>query len=141
MAIETDEALRDLLRRVRSIAVVGIKAGASDDAFRVPQYMQEQGYRILPISPKLDRVLGEKCVPSLAALDETPDLVNVFRASAHVPHHVEEVLSLPGTPAGVWLQLGIRHPDATRRLDEAGISVVEDRCLMVEHRRLLNPGG
>jgi predicted CoA-binding protein len=139
VAIESDDALRELLERVRSIAVVGIKAGAADDAFRVPRYMQQHGYRILPVSPKLDHVLGEECVPSLDALDETPDLVNLFRASAHIPHHVEEILSLPGRPAGVWLQLGIRHPAATRRLEAAGISVVEDRCLMVEHARLLNP--
>ena len=137
MPIETDEALRELLKRVRSIAVVGIKGGATDDAFRVPRYMQEEGYRILPVSPKFDRVLGEACVPSLVALDETPDLVNLFRASAHIPGHVDEILSLPGRPAGVWLQLGIRHPAATRRLEDAGITVVEDRCLMVEHGRLL----
>ena len=137
MPIETGQALRRLLERVRSIAVVGIKAGAEDDAFRVPRYMQEHGYRILPVSPKLDRVLGEPCVPSLASLEDTPDLVNLFRASAHIPQHVEEVLAMPVRPVGVWLQLGIRHPAATRRLEEAGITVVEDRCLMVEHGRLL----
>ena len=141
MPIETDEGLRELLERVRSIAVVGIKAGAADDAFRVPCYMQDQGYRILPVSPKLDRVLGETCAPSLADLDEMPDLVNLFRAPAHIPHHVDEILALPRRPAGVWLQLGFRHRDATRRLEEVGISVVEDRCLMVEHTRLLNPRG
>ena len=139
MPIESDEALRELLERVRSIAVVGIKSGAADEALRVPRYMQEHGYRILPVSPKLDRVLGEKCVASLDALDETPDLVNLFRASAHIPQHVDEILALPHRPAGVWLQLGIRHRAATRRLEEAGISVVEDRCLMVEHGRLTNP--
>lgn len=119
--------------------MVGIKSGAADEAFRVPRYMQEHGYRILPVSPKLDRVLGEKCVASLDALDETPDLVNLFRASAHIPGHVDEILALPRRPAGVWLQLGIRHPAATARLEEAGIAVVEDRCLMVEHGRLMNP--
>lgn len=139
MAIESDEGLRDLLGRVRSIAVVGVKSGAADDAFRVPRYMQEQGYRILPVSPKLDRVLGERCVPSIGALDEMPDLVNLFRASAHIPQHVDEILALPRRPAGVWLQLGIRHPAATARLEEVGIAVVEDRCLMVEHGRLMNP--
>jgi len=139
--IETDEGLRELLERVRSIAVVGIKAGDDDDAFRVPRYMQDQGYRILPVSPKLDRVLGETCAASLGALDEVPDLVNLFRASEHVPHHVDEILALPRRPAGVWLQLGIRHPASARRLEEAGISVVEDRCLMVEHARLLGSRG
>jgi predicted CoA-binding protein len=137
MPIESDDALRELLERVQSIAVVGIKAGPGDDAFRVPRYMQEHGYRILPVSPKLDQVLGQPCVPSLTSLEDTPDLVNLFRASAHIPGHVDEILSLLEKPVGVWLQLGIRNPDATRRLEEAGITVVEDRCLMVEHRRLL----
>lgn len=137
MPIESDEALRELLERVRSIAVVGIKAGPGDDAFRVPSYMQAHGYRILPVSPKLDQVLGESCAPSLASLGETPDLINLFRASVHIPAHVEEILSLPRRPLGVWLQLGIRNPDATRRLEAEGITVVEDRCLMVEHARLL----
>ncbi len=139
MPIESDDALRQLLERVRSIAVVGIKTGPGEDAFRVPRYMQEHGYRILPVSPKLDRVLGEPCVPSIASLEDRPDLVNLFRASAHIPGHVDEILSLPENPVGVWLQLGISNPDATRRLEEAGITVVEDRCLMVEHGRLCRP--
>ena len=131
-----DAALRDLLRRVKSIAVVGIKDGESDDAFRVPRYLQAQGYRILPVSPKLERVLGERCVPALADLSETPDLVNLFRASAHVPGHAEEILALRQRPLGVWMQLGISHPEASGRLAAAGILVVENRCLMVEHARL-----
>jgi predicted CoA-binding protein len=131
-----DDAVRELLARVKTIAVVGIKAGERDDAFRVPRYMQAQGYRILPVSPKLDAVLGERCVASLAKLTEPPDLVNLFRASAHVPAHAEEILALPRRPLCVWMQLGISHPEARARLEAAGIAVVEDRCLMVEHARL-----
>jgi hypothetical protein len=131
-----DAALADLLRRTRTIAVVGIKGGADDDAFRVPRYMQAHGYRILPVSPKLDAVLGERCVPSLAELSEAPDLVNLFRASQHVPAHAEEILALPRRPLGVWMQLGIAHPETSARLAAAGITVIEDRCLMVEHARL-----
>jgi predicted CoA-binding protein len=131
-----DAALTDLLRRVTTIAVVGIKAGPDDDAFRVPRYLQAQGFRILPVSPKLDEVLGERCVRSLAELAEAPDLVNLFRASAHVPAHADEILALPRRPLGVWMQLGIAHPEAGARLAAAGIRVVEDRCLMVEHARL-----
>ena len=131
-----DAALRDLLSRVKTIAVVGIKAGERDDAFRVPRYLQQHGYRILPISPKLDSVLGERCVPRLAALAEAPDLVNLFRASPHVPAHADEILALPKRPLGVWLQLGISHAAARARLEAAGIAVVEDSCLMVEHARL-----
>ena len=132
-----DEEMARLLRRIRSIGVIGIKAGAGDDAFRVPAYMQQHGYRILPVSPKLESVLGERCAPTVGALDETPDLVNLFRASVHVPAHVEEILALPERPLGVWMQLEISHPEATAELEAAGIFVVEDRCLMVEHARLL----
>jgi predicted CoA-binding protein len=131
-----DDALRALLARVKTIAVLGIKAGESDDAFRVPRYLQQHGFRILPVSPKLASVLGERAVPSLGALAETPDLVDVFRAPAHLPAHVEEILALPKRPLGVWLQLGISHPEARAKLEAAGIAVVEDRCLMVEHARL-----
>jgi len=131
-----DAVLADLLRRVKTIAVVGIKAGADDDAFRVPRYMQARGYRILPVSPKLDEVLGERCVRSLGELPEAPELVNLFRASPHIPAHAGEILALPRRPLGVWMQLGIAHPEASARLAAAGIVVVEDRCLMVEHARL-----
>ena len=132
----SDAALTDLLRRVKTIAVVGIKSGEDEDAFRVPRYLQQQGYRILPVLPKLERVLGERCVASLAALDETPDLVNLFRASAHVPAHAAEILALHRRPIGVWMQLGISSREAREKLEAAGILVVEDSCLMVEHARL-----
>jgi predicted CoA-binding protein len=133
----TDDALRDLLRRVHSIAVLGIKAGEGDDAFQVPRYMQAHGYRIVPINPKLASVLGEPALPSLAALQTGVDLVNVFRASQHLPAHVDEILALAPPPLAVWLQLGITHAEAAARLEAAGVAVVQDRCLMVEHRRLL----
>ncbi len=94
-ALPDDSRMRALLERVERIAVVGIKAGEGDDAFRVPRYMQAQGYRILPVSPKLDRVLGEPVARSLGDLGETPQLVNLFRASAHIPAHTDEILALP----------------------------------------------
>jgi hypothetical protein len=131
-----DDVLADLLRRVKTIAVIGIKNGEADDAFRVPRYLQAQGYRILPVSPKLDTVLGERCVRSLGELTEAPDLVNLFRASAHIPAHADEILALPRRPLGVWMQLGIAHPESSARLAGAGITVIEDACLMVEHALL-----
>jgi predicted CoA-binding protein len=137
MPLERDAELRELLLHVRTIAVVGVKDGPADDAFRVPRYMQEHGYRILPVSPKLDQVLGERAVARLGDLTEPVDLVNLFRAPAHIPAHADEILALSPPPRAVWMQLGIRHADATARLEAAGIGVVEDRCLMVEHRRLL----
>jgi len=136
MPSPSDAELLDLLRRVKTIAVVGIKSGESDDAFRVPRYLQQQGLRILPVSPKLEQVLGERCVRSLGELAEAPDLVNLFRASPHIPAHADEILALAQRPLCVWMQLGIRHPEASARLRAVGITVVEDSCLMVEHARL-----
>jgi hypothetical protein len=131
-----DGELREILERCRSIAVVGIKAGADDDAFRVPRYMQAHGYRILPVSPRLELVLGERVFPSLAAVDVPIDLVDLFRAPQHLPGHAEEILALEPRPLAAWFQLGIRHDESARRLRAAGIRVVQDRCLMVEHARL-----
>lgn len=139
MPIESDDEIRELLARVRSIAVVGIKAGADEDAFRVPAYLQQQGYRILPVSPKLDRVLGETAVASLGEIREPVDLVDLFRAPQHLPAHADEILALSPPPRAAWLQLGIRHDEVARRLEAAGIAVVQDRCILVEHRRLLGP--
>ena len=137
MPLSHDADIAALLKRTRSIAVVGIKTGPDDDAFEVPAYMQSHGYRILPVSPKHGRVLEEPCVDALPDLAEAPDLVNLFRASAHIPAHTDEILALAPRPLGVWMQLGIRCEASTQRLEAAGIEVVEDRCLMVEHHRLL----
>ena len=131
-----DLELRQILLETRSIAVVGIKAKPSEDAFRVPQYLQQQGYRIVPVSPKLESVLGE---PAVTGLDQAPgpiDLVNLFRASDHIPGHADEILAMSPQPRAVWMQLGIRHEAAAARLRAAGIQVVQDRCIMVDHRRL-----
>jgi len=134
----TDDAeLREILERCRTIAVVGIKSGADDDAFRVPRYMQQHGYRIVPVSPKLSRVLDERVFPSLAAVEGPIDLVDLFRAAQHLPGHVDEILALDPLPRAAWFQLGIRHDESASRLREAGLRVVQDRCLMVEHARLL----
>jgi predicted CoA-binding protein len=89
------------------------------------------------VNPKLDHVLGEPAVSKLAELQEPPELVNVFRRPESVPDHVDEILALAQRPRAVWLQLGIRHDAAARRLEAEGIAVIQDRCLMVEHARLL----
>jgi predicted CoA-binding protein len=131
-----DSLMHEIFGRCSTIAVVGIKSGAADDAFRVPQYMQRQGHRIVPVSPKLDVVLGEPCFASLRELREPVDLVNLFRAPQHLPAHVDEMLSLDPLPFAAWFQLGIRHDESAARLRAAGIRVVQDQCLMVEHARL-----
>ncbi len=135
--MEGDAELRELLSRVRSIAVVGIKVGERDDAYRVPRYLQDQGFRIIPVTPKLEFALGERAYRSLSEVPEPVDLVNLFSAPANVQGHADEILRRSPLPAAVWMQLGIRHEPSAERLEAAGIDVVQDRCLMVEHQRLL----
>jgi predicted CoA-binding protein len=136
-----EEAMRELLVRTRSIAVLGAKADPAEDAQRVAAYLKRAGYRILPVNPKLASVLDEPCVPSLAALASAPDLIDVFRAPRHLPGHVDEILALPVRPRAVWFQQGIRDDASAARLAAAGIAVVQDRCLMVDHARLLGVPG
>jgi len=137
MPVDDDAGLRRLLGSVRTVAVLGIKAGERDDAYRVPRYLAQNGYRILPVSPKLESVLGERCVARLADLDAPADLIDVFRAPAHLPAHTAEILALGWKPRAVWFQEGIRDDLSAARLEAAGIAVVQDRCIMVEHRRLI----
>ena len=140
MIIEADSQLRNLLRATRSIAVLGAKSGEEEDAYRVPRAMQARGYQVLPVNPKLEMLLGERCAPRLAALAGPVDLVDIFRARAHIPGHTDEILALDPLPRGVWLQLGIRDDASAQRLAERGIQVVQDRCLLVEHQRVLGGG-
>ena len=135
--MESDDEIRALLESAENIAVVGIKEQPTEDAFRVPDYMQKAGYRILPVNPKLDSVLGRPCRAELADVDEDVDIVNLFRASGNIPDHVDQILALDPLPRAVWMQLGIHHGPSAQRLREAGILVIQDRCIMVDHRRLL----
>jgi len=101
--------------------------------------MHEHGYRIVPINPKLETALGVAAKPTLGAIDEPIDLVDVFRAPSFVPAHADEVLAMRPRPKVFWMQLGVRSPEAAERLARAGVKVVQDRCLKVEHQRLLGP--
>ena len=137
---DISEKITQLLASARTLAVVGIKDQLGEDAYRVPQYMKRAGYHIVPVNPKLSSVLDEPCLPSLAEVHEDIDVVNLFRASEHIPAHVEEILALDPTPRAVWMQLGIHHGPSAQRLREAGIDVIQDRCIMVDHRRLIGEG-
>lgn len=139
--LETDDELRGLLSASKTIAVVGAKDRPTEDAHRIPLYMQTQGYRIIPVNPKVDRILDEPCHETLSTVRENVDIVNLFRASEHVPAHVDEILALDPPPRAVWMQLGIHNGEAAKRLRDAGIDVIQDRCIMVDHRRLLGASG
>lgn len=139
MTPDDDKQLRKILESAGTIAVVGVKANEAEDAYRVPLYMQQHGARIIPVNPKLDSILGEKAYPTLREVDQPVDLVNLFRAPENIPDHVEEILAMDPLPRAVWFQLGISHGKAAAELRAAGIEVVQDRCIMVDHRRLLGP--
>lgn len=135
--LEASDEIAALLRATRTIAVLGIKteAQAGQPAFYVPKYMQDKGFRIIPVPvyyPEATAVLGEKVYRRLADIPEPVDMVNVFRRPADVPAHLEDILA--ARPKSVWLQAGIRHDETARALAERGIKVVQDKCLMVEHR-------
>jgi len=137
MPVETDQELRKILTRTRTIAVLGMKAAPAEDAYQVPHYLQQHGYRIVPVNPKLREVLHEPAYASLKELPFPVDLVDVFRAVDHLPGHVDEILAMRPRPGAVWFQLGIRSDACASRLEAAGLRVVQDRCIMVDHRRLL----
>jgi uncharacterized protein len=121
------DEIRKLLHRVRSIAVVGLSPNPARPSFRVAQGLQGFGYRILPVRPMVDKVLGEKAFADLESLPELPDIVDVFRAAEHVPAIVESCIKLG--IRNLWLQEGIIHEEAALRAQQAGIDVVMDRCM------------
>ena len=139
--IDDDAGLTRILREARTVAVLGAKAQRAQPAHYVPAYLAHQGYRVLPVNPTLVgiEILGEPVVATLADLPGPVDVIEVFRRPEYLPGHAAEILALPWRPAVVWFQLGIRNDTAAERLARAGIRVVQDRCMMPEHRRLLTP--
>lgn len=136
--VEDDAGLARILRESRTVAVLGVKAQPAEPAYYVPAYLARQGYRLSLVNPTLAgaRVLDTPVLASLADLPAPVDLIDVFRRPAFLPGHAAEILALPWRPAVVWFQLGIRNDAAAERLARAGIRVVQDRCMMPEHRRL-----
>jgi predicted CoA-binding protein len=130
-----DEEIRNLLERVRDIAVVGLSSNEKRSSFEVAQALQSFGYHVIPVNPNEQEVLGEPAVGDLSEIEGNVDLVDVFRASEHVPGIVDECISLK-LPA-IWLQEGVVDEGAAARAKDAGMAVVMDRCMFKEHRRLL----
>lgn len=130
-----DDALRALLERTRTIALIGASPKPDRPSHGVMAYLQRAGYRVIPIRPGGGEVLGEPTVAALRDLDQPVDLVDVFRAPEHVPAIVDEVLEL-GLPA-LWLQDGVVDVEAAERAREGGVAVVMDDCILRVHRRLL----
>ena len=138
MPITSDDGLRELLD-AETVAVIGCSSTPGKDAHDIPAYLQGHGYRIVPVNPNADEILGERAYESLAAVEADVDVVDVFRPSEEVPGIVDAVIERKesrGDVWGLWLQLGIEHDEAAARAEGAGLRVVQDHCMKVEHGRL-----
>jgi predicted CoA-binding protein len=132
----SDDELRTILSRARTIAIVGLSEKSERDSNEIARYLRSQGYRVVPVNPMVPEILGEPSYPSLAAIppDRTIDIVDVFRRSDQVPAVVDEAIARRAPV--VWMQLGVEHPEAAAKGRAAGLTVLENRCIMVDHRRL-----
>jgi predicted CoA-binding protein len=131
-----DEAIRRLLEKVRRIAVVGLSPKPHRDSHRVARYLLESGYEIVPVYPREEQILGQRVYRRVQDVPGAVDLVDVFRRSEELPEVIDDALA--ARTGALWLQLGCIDESGARRARDAGLTVVMDRCLMVEHARLLH---
>ena len=124
----------EILKRFRTIAVVGLSSKRFRASYGVSEYMQAAGYRIIPVNPGETEVLGEKSYPDLESIPETVEIVNIFRDPQYVGPVVDAAIRV-GAKA-IWMQEGVVHEDAAEKARQAGLLVVMDRCILKEHRRL-----
>jgi predicted CoA-binding protein len=135
----SQEEIKSILESYITVAVVGLSRDPDKASYQVANYLQSVGYRIFPVNPFADEVLGEKSYKSLLDVPETIEVVDIFRPAEAVPVIVEEAIQLKnrvGSPKVIWMQLGIVNEEAARRARKAGFTVVMDRCMMREHKRL-----
>ena len=126
--------IAEILHSARTIAVVGLSGKRYRPSYGVTEYMQKAGYRIIPVNPCETEVLGEKCYPDLDAVPGPIDIVDIFRRPEFVPEIVEAAIR-KGAQV-IWMQEGVIHEEAARRAERAGLTVVMDRCILKDHRRL-----
>lgn len=130
-----DDALRKILIDSRTIATVGFSNNPKKPGYYVPQYMMDKGYRVIPVNPSIQEILGQKAYPDLLSIPEPVDMVQIFRAPSEVPAVVEQAIQIGAKV--IWMQIGAVNPEAGQRASDAGLAVVMDRCLMIEHKRLV----
>lgn len=127
------QPIEKIMSEAKTIAVVGFSSKPAKAGYYVPAYLQEQGYRIIPVNPNLSEGLGETAVSTLSAISEPVDLVLIFQRSENVPPFVDEAIEI--NAKAVWMQLGIAHETAAAKAHAAGLDVVQDACMLVEHKR------
>jgi len=137
------EEINSILEHYKTIAVVGLSKNPAKDSHRVAKYLKSKGYRIIPVNPFADVVLGEKCYKSLLDVPEPIEVVDIFRPAKDVTPIVDQAIELKkklGNPRVVWMQRGIVDEEAAKRARDASLTVVMDRCMMIEHKRLSRKG-
>jgi uncharacterized protein len=127
--------LRRVLTRYHTLAVVGLSAQWYRPSYFAAKYMQDHGYRIIPVNPRYAEVLGETCYPDLRAIAQPVDIVDCFRKPAEIPAIADDAIAIGAKV--LWMQLGIENDDAARRAAAAGLDVVMNRCVKIEHARIL----
>jgi predicted CoA-binding protein len=128
-----DEGIKRILENSRTIAVVGLSTDPEKDSHQVAKYLQEHGYRIVPVNPKADEILGEKCYPSLKEIPLSVDVADIFRKIEAIPAIVDEAIAIGAKV--VWMQLGLAENQSARKAMAAGLQVVMNKCLKIEHSR------
>ncbi len=131
-----DEEIKELLGTAKTIAVVGLSTNPEKDSYRVADYLLKHGYRVIPVNPMADNILGQSCKPTLADINEPVDIVDVFRRPDDALKVAQE--SLESANRTVWFQLGTIHPADAEKARNLGLKLVTDRCIMREHRRLFS---
>ena len=132
----TDAELKNIFLQAKTVAVVGLSVDSHKDSYQVAEYLKRKGYRIIPVNPNATEILGEASRPDLASIDEPVDVVDVFRRPEHLPEIAEQAASIGARV--LWMQLGIRNQGAAEKARSAGLTVIEDRCMMQEHSRLMD---
>jgi predicted CoA-binding protein len=131
--MDDSDKLRRILRTSRTIAVVGLSGQWHRPSYFAAKYMQEHGYRVIPVNPTYETILGEKSYKTLRDIPEKVDIVDCFRKSAEIPAIAEDAIAIGAKV--LWMQLGVMNPEARRRAESAGLEVVEDHCVKIEHGR------
>lgn len=126
-----EEEIQRAILEAKTIAVVGLSPNSGRASYRVAKYLQQQGYRVIPVNPNAQKVLGESSYPDLESVPEEVDVVDIFRRSEHVPAIIESAIKVGAKV--VWMQEGVVNPEAAAKAEQAGLMVVMDRCLMTEH--------